>query len=296
MSSQAPACWQLRVFVEPESLEAFSDLLDDYSEATLFREIEEGENKGKWELEIISREMPDMAKLTASFAVMAQAMGVEEPKPEVTRIENKNWLKESLISFPPVELGNFYIYGSHIKNPEHGNKIPIRIDAATAFGSGEHQTTKGCLMAMQDIAKRRNIQNTLDMGCGSGILSVAAAKLWPTEVFGVDIDEESVRVSNENARINGVAKRVKAEAGNGYNNGHVAQKGQYDLILANILARPLVKMAKDLEKNLAKDGYAVLSGLLNRQEKWVINAHRIVGLKLVKVYRINGWSALVMSR
>ncbi len=296
MSSQAPACWQLKIFVEAEALEAFSDLLDDYSEATLFREIEEGENKGKWELEIISREMPDMAKLTASFAVLSQAMGAEEPKPELTRVENKNWLKESLISFPPVELGNFYIYGSHIKDPEHGNKIPIRIDAATAFGSGEHQTTKGCLLAMQDISKRKNVKNALDMGCGSGILSVAAAKLWPVDVFGVDIDEESVRVSNENAKINGVAKRVKAEAGNGYNNGHVAQKGPYDLILANILARPLVKMARDLEKNLAQDGVAVLSGLLNRQEQWVINAHRTVGLKLVKVYRINGWSALVMSR
>ena len=287
--------WQVEMVVPLEDLPVFESALEEYFDVLLMSEIEKGENAGKWKVGAINNGEIDEAKLSTLVSLASIATGIDEPKIEITEVEDKDWLKESLISFPPVTAGRYYIYGSHIKEAPPADKTPIMINAATAFGSGEHQTTKGCLLAIDDFAKYRDFNNVLDMGCGSGILSIAAAKSFKCPVLAVDIDEESVRVTTENAEKNGVSDYIKTETGDGYKSPSVNLSAPYDLIVANILARPLTEMAEDLAANLAPDGVAVISGLLVNQESWVLEAHQKHGLKLVKHYRENDWSALVIK-
>lgn len=213
-------------------------------------------------------------------------------------LESQNWLKDNVIQFAPVEVEEFLIYGIHEKETPKTDKLAIRIYAATAFGS-EHQTTKSCLKAVSELNKLNAAhQNILDMGTGSGILSLACAKLWNSEckITAVDIDEEAVWVTRQNAEDNQLDKFITAEVSDGYNSSLVKNNAPYDIILSNILARPLIEMAPDLYKNLKKGGYCVLSGFVGDQEDWVINAHLELGLKLVKIYEIDNWRAALMEK
>ena len=178
--------------------------------------------------------------------------------------------------------------------------IPIQVDAGAAFGSGEHGTTSCCLKAIDWMANQRRFARVLDMGTGSGILAIAAAKLWKSDVLAVDIDPVSVRVTGENVAVNKVSTYVRTGVSDGYNSAQVKRgvdgKGKYDLILSNILARPLVAFAPMLEKHLAKGGVAVLSGLLTSQETMVRTAHRLQGLSLKKRFVQGEWCTLVLER
>ena len=288
--------WEITLTVPPEAMPFYERALDGDDVALLANEIEKGPDAGKWVLSAIYQSKPDTAALKASLEVAATLSGCPVPEPEIKNIPPKNWLKESLISFKPVEAGRYYIYGSHIKDAPPDDKIALCIDAATAFGSGEHFTTKGCLTAMDELAKSVRPQKVLDMGCGSGILGLAAARTFRCPVFATDIDAEAVRVTRQNAEKNGVADLMTVWRGNGYKPVIVRQNAPYDLVFSNILARPLTQMAKDLARDLAQNGLAVLSGLLVEQEDWVLAAHRAVGLDLKKRYRLEGWSTLVVGR
>jgi ribosomal protein L11 methyltransferase len=213
----------------------------------------------------------------------------------VKELEIKDWVSEVERGFPPLNIGRFYVHGSHIKDQVPCGKIGLEINAGIAFGSGEHSTTSGCLLALGILAKKRNFLRPLDVGCGSGILALAMAKLWRVPVAGTDIDPVSVAVSIENARKNHVHGLTRFAVSDGYGAGLVRQHGPYDLITANILARPLVDMAPDLAKNLAIGGIAVLSGLLVRQERMVLSAHRAQGLRLISRINKNGWSTLILG-
>jgi ribosomal protein L11 methyltransferase len=213
-------------------------------------------------------------------------------------MENKNWLKENVIKFEPIEVEDFLIYGIHEKKQPKTNKIPIQIYAATAFGS-EHQTTKGCLEAVSYLNNLKvKKDKVLDVGCGSGILSIAAAMLWKekTKVFAVDIDDESVFVTGQNAITNNVDEIVRVQHSNGYSSAFVMANAPYNIIMSNILARPLIEMAHDLYDCLEKNGYCVLSGFVEDQLEWVVNAHKEYGMKLIKVFEIDNWRAVVMEK
>lgn len=288
--------FEISVIVPAEAMPFFERAFDGDDVALLANEIEEGENAGKWSLSAIYESKPDLSAIDAALEIAATCAGIEEPACKTRVIEQKNWLKESLISFQPVDIGRYYVYGSHIKDPPPKDKIALKIDAATAFGSGEHFTTKGCLTAMQDISQKRSARKILDMGCGSGILSLAAAHTFHCPIFATDIDAEAVRVTKANAKANNVAQFITAWHGDGYKPAKVRQNAPYDLVFSNILARPLTLMAKDLAKVLADDGLAVLSGMLENQEDWVVGAHAEVGLHLRKRYRLNGWTTLIVSK
>ena len=289
--------WHLKIFLSEAVVPYFEQALDGTASALLASKVEAGAHRGKWFFEAIFEKRPDMAQLETALAIAASMAGIEVPDYTIGALPNKNWLKESLLSFPPVNVGKFYIYGSHIKVPPPKGKIALKIDAATAFGSGEHPTTEGCLQAIHDLKKaKESPMRILDMGCGSGILSLAAASVFKVPVRAVDIDPESARLTNENVKINKLDKYIEARKGSGYRLGFVKDGGPYDMILANILAKPLIRMAPSLYKNLAKGGVAVLSGLLERQEEWVLKAHTKLGLKVEKIYHINGWSAIVLRK
>ena len=296
MDTQPASNWQISFVLPPDALPFFERALDGDDTALLASEIETGADKGKWKLDAIFQNHPDEALLNTSLTLAAQAAGIPLPPYRLSELAQRDWLRENLISFAPVSVGRYYIYGSHIQEPPPKTKLSLKIDAATAFGSGEHFTTKGCLMAMEEISHYRRPKNILDMGCGSGILGLAAALTFRTNVMAADIDPESVRVTKQNAQNNHLARYITARAGNGYKPVIIRSKAPYDLVFSNILARPLTLMAKDLASVLAPDGLAVLSGLLNRQEKWVLSAHRRVGLHLKKRYRLEGWSTLIVGR
>lgn len=296
MDTQPASNWQISFILSPDAVPFFERALDGDDTALLASEIETGPDKGEWRLDAIFQDRPDESLLNASLSLAAAAAGISLPAYRLTELAQRDWLKENLISFAPVSVGRYYIYGSHIQDPPPKTKLSLKIDAATAFGSGEHFTTKGCLMAMEEISRFKRPKNILDMGCGSGILGLAAALTFRTNVMAADIDPESVRVTKENAKINRLSRYITARAGNGYKPMIIRSKAPYDLVFSNILARPLTLMAKDLASVLAPDGLAVLSGLLCRQEAWVLDAHRRVGLQLKKRYRLEGWSTLIVGR
>ena len=282
--------YELNCILPQNALIYFEEVLQETASATLDCLIETGHNKGKRTFQAIFEQMPDREYLTRLMENASRMAGISLPEWTFNEMPNKNWLKESYLGFPPVVIGRYYIYGSHIQTPPPADKVALCIDAATAFGTGEHQTTHGCLNALDelDIVPDR----VLDVGCGSGILAMAYAKTYHKPVDAVDIDEESVRVAIENAKRNGLKELVHVEQSNGYQKVH----GTYDLIMCNILARPLREMAVDLVAHLNPNGRAILSGFLTRQKRWVLKAHTDLGLTQVAEYRIKGWSTLVLKR
>lgn len=234
-----------------------------------------------------------------NFISSAKNMGLVLPSYKIEVLKNKNWLTENVIKFDPIETDDFLIYGIHEQQAPVTNKPSIKIYAATAFGSG-HQTTKSCLNAISDLNKLNvSHNNILDMGTGSGILALACAKIWASDnllVTAVDIDEESVRVTTQNAFDNGLEKFLNVAQSDGYNSKLITQNAPYDIILSNILARPLIEMAPNLYKNLKKGGYCILSGFVTDQVEWVINEHIKQGLSVVKKYNIDNWFAVLMEK
>ena len=216
-------------------------------------------------------------------------------------LESKNWLKENVIKFAPVNVAEFTIYGIHENNIPDDGRLNLRIYAATAFGS-EHQTTKSCLQAISDYnkicSKKSPEINILDVGTGSGILALAAAKLWKDKckIIAVDIDEEAVLVTRQNAIDNDLQQFITAEVSDGYQSALVKNNAPYDLIMANILARPLIAMASDLYNSLKQGGYCILSGFVDEQEDWVIGEHTKLGLKLKQLYKLDNWRAALMEK
>jgi ribosomal protein L11 methyltransferase len=244
-----------------------------------------------WRVEGFSRTKPNGALLEATLAL---ALPDAAPDVAVEAVPPRDWVSENQAGFPPLRAGGFFIYGSHHRGPVPRDAIPILIDAATAFGTGEHATTQGCLAALERLTRRP--RRILDMGCGTGILSIAAAKHWRRPVLACDIDPEAVRVARINARRNRVAGLVRPTIASTYHHRAIARGAPYDVVFANILARPLIEMAADLARVLAPGGHAILSGLLARQEAAVLAAHRAQGLYLRARIPLEGWHSLVVAK
>ncbi len=233
---------------------------------------------------------------TLKADIQAQELNLPPYTEEV--LESKNWLKENVIKFAPFEIGDFMIYGIHEASCPKTEKIPVQVYAATAFGS-EHQTTKMCLTAIselhQTIAKPNRI---LDMGTGSGILSIAATKIWNKDVkiLAADIDDEAVDVTNNNAITNNVEDCMKAILSDGYNNPEINKTAPYDIIFANILANPLKEMTLSAYQNLNQGGCYLISGFIDNQENDIIEHHKQVGFKVIKTYQMENWRAALLQK
>ena len=214
------------------------------------------------------------------------------PALTVQPVPQEDWVAAVYRDFPPLTIGRFYVYGSHIEKDPQG-LIPLHIDAATAFGSGQHESTEGCLKALTMLSERETFLRPLDMGCGSGILTLAMAAVWQVPVLGCDNDPESVRVTLDNARINHLESLISAQVSEGFTE---ITGRTFDIITANILAGPLCQMSGDFARALEPGGYVILAGLLNCQAEDVIDAYRSVGVKLVEQLFIGDWSTLVMRK
>jgi ribosomal protein L11 methyltransferase len=247
----------------------------------------------EWRLEAYPRAPVLTADLAARLALAAAAAGGELVEIGEAKLPERNWLAENQLAFPPLRIGRFFVYGSHHRGGVPAGAIGIALDAATAFGTGEHPSTRGCLIALEALARTRRVAYPLDIGSGTGILSIAAAKLLRRRVLASDIDAGSVMVARHNIARNGVARLVRVGHAAGYRGRGLRRRG-HDLILSNILARPLALLAVDLARHLAPGGRAVLSGLLRRQEPIVLAPHRGLGLALERRIIIDGWSTLIL--
>ena len=233
---------------------------------------------------------------TLKADIQAQELNLPPYTEEV--LESKNWLKENVIKFAPFEIGDFMIYGIHEAFCPKTEKIPVQVYAATAFGS-EHQTTKMCLTAISELHQTITKPNRiLDMGTGSGILSIAATKIWNKDVkiLAADIDDEAVDVTNNNAITNNVEDCMKAILSDGYNNPEINKTAPYDIIFANILANPLKEMTLSAYQNLNQGGCYLISGFIDNQENDIIEHHKQVGFKVIKTYQMENWRAALLQK
>jgi ribosomal protein L11 methyltransferase len=283
--------WQSRFVVPAAAVEAFLDALDGDLSISAFEDTRRPE---LWAIALIHQGEPDRAALLARLAPVAAPWQIALDL-DIGPIPSTDWLYRTAQSFPPQRIGRFWIHGSHVKEPPPPDTVPIRLDAGQAFGSGEHESTRGCLLALDRLAGRR-LRRVLDLGCGAGILAIAAAKCWPARILAADNDPVAVAVAADNAASNGVAARVRCLASDGYGSAALRRSAPFDLILANILADPLCAMARATARNLAPGGAAVLSGLLGRQADRVLAAHRPFGLRLRDRLDLGPWTTLVMAR
>jgi ribosomal protein L11 methyltransferase len=214
----------------------------------------------------------------------------------VILLPDQDWIKLSQKGLPPVRAGRFFVYGAHDKGKVPPGVIPLRIEAGMAFGTGHHETTALCLAVLSDLAKRRRFANVLDLGCGTGLLAIGAAKLWRRRVLASDIDPVAVEITRENAAINGEAPWVRAVMADGLTQPAIARRAPFDLIVANILAGPLTRLAPTIAGALAPGGVLVLSGLLHWHANLVVAFYRPHGLILRAVRRDGAWSALILER
>ena len=280
--------WEMRLpLIKTEEGEALSELLEFEAVSTSWHE-----NKDQptlWDFLAHFDEIPDEADLKTRLSKVVDTSDLT-----VAEVPQLDWLAESYRNFPPLEIGGFYVYGSHIDTPCPGDRIPILVNAATAFGSGEHETTSGCLQAIERLASGRSFDKLLDMGCGSGILAMGMAKIFNHPVLAIDNDPEAVKMTAENAQANDLADLIHARLSEGFADTQI--QGPFDLITANILAGPLCEMAQDMANHMEPDGYVILSGLLTTQKEMVETAYRMAQCKLVDCITIGDWCTLIMRK
>jgi ribosomal protein L11 methyltransferase len=290
MRATPPALERVSVTVPEAAVEAYEAALGSVCESVgFFRD----HSSGLWQIEGIKPVGTDESELAAALALAAGLSRFDAPTVR-TPVHAEGWIERSYASFPEQLIGRrFAVRGSHLAGATLPGRITLRLDAGLAFGSGEHGSTRGCLRALEVLAHRRP-RRILDLGTGSGILAIAAARLLHRKVMAVDIEPWSVRLARCNARANGIAPLVTARLADGWRAGVVRAGSPYDLVLANILARPLALMAHHLAVHLAPGGTAVLSGLLPTQARAVLAAHRCHGLVLERRIEDGAWTTLVL--
>jgi ribosomal protein L11 methyltransferase len=207
-----------------------------------------------------------------------------------------DWVAHSLEGLKPVRAARFFVHGRHDRDERRPNDIPIEIEAGQAFGTGHHGTTAGCLEMIARVAERGKPKNALDLGTGSAVLAIGLAKLAHIPVLATDIDPVAVRVAEGNVSLNGTCSLVETRVATGFQHPVFAQKGPFDLIVANILARPLMRLAPEMARHLAPNGSLILSGILDRQRRAVLAAYSNQRFRHIATLHREGWVTLHLKR
>ncbi|KEP68081.1 50S ribosomal protein L11 methyltransferase [Thioclava sp. BHET1] len=275
-----------------DAAEALEERLEDLEPApygTGVFEIEDG--SGRYEVSGYFLEEPDDVVLT----LLAVAHGAQPFV--ISEIPETDWVAHVRRELAPVRAGRFFLYGSHDADKIPEDAVALRIDAAMAFGTGHHGTTSGCLSALDALASEGyHFHNSVDIGCGTAVLAMAAAKLWPEPVLASDIDPVAVETANANVALNDLAGRVSCVEAAGFHHPALEAAAPFDLIFANILKAPLIALAPDMAKNCSESGVVILSGLLNEQAEDVIAAYKAQGFVSKARKEFGEWTTLVMSR
>jgi ribosomal protein L11 methyltransferase len=267
------------------------------------------EADGQWSVAMHFREQPDESAIRALFASLAgKAFGAElvfETLPPT------DWVRKSLEGLRPIEVGRFVVHGKHDRERIGKSRIAVEIEATLAFGTGHHASTQGCLLALASIIKRKRPRRSdgigpaapsrkkpavLDIGTGSGVLAIAAAKAMQLPVLASDVDPRAVAIAREHARVNGVAAKIEIVHVAGAGVQHFHRRSPFALIFANILLDPLRELATPIRKLIAPGGAVVLSGLLNTQAGPALASYNARGFVLVRRIRLGGWTTLILAR
>jgi len=280
------ACWKARAILPKLDAQRLVEALEALEPAPpAVASFEIGE-RGLWEVEAFFAAPPDEQALASETGVAMR----------IVPVMDENWVARALEGLPPVQAGRFFIHGSHNEQRVPANAIGLRIEASYAFGTGHHGTTRGCLLAFDALAKHRCFRNALDLGCGTGVLAMAFVRSAHRPAVATDIDPLAAAKTRENARLNRAAPLMRVSDGDGFHAAYIADGAPYDLIFANILARPLVKLMPGIRRHLAPGGNAILSGLLDEQANGVLAAARSQGLRLVRRGALEGWVTLTLAR
>lgn len=271
-----------------------SDLLDVIfeDEGLPVATMETDEDKGLWEVSVYVPGEPQDELRSRIAACIAD--GFPDAEIEVELFGDTDWIAKSLEGLKPVRAGRFLVHGAHDRHAVKANDLAIELEAGQAFGTGHHGTTAGCLEMIGKVMRAapggpRGAGPVLDLGTGSGVLAIAAAKLGPVSVLATDIDPIATRVARDNVRHNHAARQVRCVTATGFHSTAFGESGPFGLIIANILARPLMRMAPDIRRHLAPGGSVILSGILASQRWQVLAAFNGQGMRHVETLWRNGW-------
>lgn len=295
--------WKASMMVSATAIHAFDAALSECLVGTgAVVSARETSGGGHWQCEIFGGSSADSIEgeldegvLASAIAEAAAAAGIEIPGWGVEELPDTDWVAENQQSFRPFTVGPFYIHPSHRTEAIPANAISIMIDAGMAFGTGTHATTRGCLEAIARLDPAR-LQNIVDLGTGSGILAIAMAKLWDRNVLAIDNDRDAVDVARDNAALNDVAQSVSVLPGEGLRSPDALSRQPFDLIVANILAGPLVELAPSIGAAAASQAIVILSGLLAEQQNQVVAAYAEQGFRVLDVLAEEDWRTLILGR
>ncbi len=223
---------------------------------------------------------------------LAQILSVNQDEIKIEVLPDIDWVQHSLEGLNPVRAGRFFIHGSHDRDKVMPNDLAIEIEAGQAFGTGHHGTTVGCLELLAEVMANEKPQNALDLGTGSGILAIGMALIAPIRILATDIDPIAINVAKENFALNGVSDTITAITATGLDDNEITSRAPFDLIVANILANPLIELAPQMVPAKAKNGSIVLSGILEEQHDRVVKAYQDQGAKYIKTLHHEGWVAI----
>jgi ribosomal protein L11 methyltransferase len=282
-----------RVAVPEQQARAIADLLSEALDPTSAVCSTSARADGRWQLDVHFGGPPDEASLRelielAAGGNAAKALTVE-------KLAARDWIKESLEGLKPVAAGRFVVHGAHDRARVPQSAIGIEIEAAQAFGTGHHGTTRGCLIALDLFIRSHKPRHILDLGTGTGVLAIAAAKALHRPVLATDIDWRSALSARDNARMNGVGHLVEAAHAAGLSAPIVRARAPFDLVMANILLGPLQRLSAPIARQLMPNATVIISGLLAKQKNAAISAYRSQGLVLERSFVLDGWATLVMA-
>lgn len=270
------------------------ELFEEDGYAISYFEVDQDDpNTTDWTIDIyVPDEDAETAISRAKKRLGSDGLGVALT---LEKLGDEDWIAMSLEGLKPVSAGRFFVHGAHDKGKIPAGAVNIEIEAGQAFGTGHHGTTAGCLEALELLLRRKSFDRIFDLGTGTGLLAIALAKALRQPVLASDIDAISVEVANENAVLNGVGNWVHVAEAKGIHHAKIRDNGPFDLVVANILAGPLIDMARDITGEVMSDGSLVLSGILEHQANRVIAAYVAQGLKLERHALRDGWSTLTFA-
>lgn len=283
--------WKVTLDISAEARDAAEDALVELGAAVVSKPTDDG----RWQLQAIFAAQQQLIDIRNYLTESIGDGHIDWDRATSTKVAERNWIIESQHFRQPLRVGLYYVHEAHSRPTSAPGGKTIEVAASLAFGTGQHGSTEGCLKALNLLQKNQRYRNILDIGSGSGILAIAAAKTWNADILATDIDSNALPVARELARRNGVARVIGFQIAAGFGHPEIRARAPYDLILANILAEPLINFVADMRRHISAGGAIVLSGLLNRQAQSVIAVYRAHGMVLKRQLTVGNWSTLIVG-